>query len=66
MKCKQPNIDLEYAWKCSECNNIVGWSMRQTNGGGTPVCNNCDSDMELILDEEYEDSEGLFFENEQC
>ncbi len=41
----QPDTDLEYYYICTECGNVVGWTMGKVPENGSPQC--CERDMEL-------------------
>jgi len=51
-----------YTWKCPECGFEAEWDADQAGDGGTPMCVECDIDMEpdrfaLFDTEEWKDAE---------
>lgn len=45
--------EIPTQWVCPECGDDCEWTMSQAAEGGTPVCAECDCDMELA-DEQSE------------
>jgi len=45
-------------WKCYECNTETEWSDEDVADKGTPVCPNCDEDMELSEEDQILIDEG--------
>ena len=35
-------------WKCPECSKYAAWNWDQAQEAGTPMCSECDIDMELM------------------
>tara|TARA_Y100000310_G_C20629710_1_gene787951 strand:- start:133 stop:369 length:237 start_codon:yes stop_codon:yes gene_type:complete len=44
---RQPDINLEYIFRCPECGETATWTMAQVPDNGSPMCLECDQDMEL-------------------
>ena len=44
----EPDPDLEYDFSCEECDTKAKWSMNNVVCAGTPICENCGDDMELV------------------
>lgn len=34
-------------WKCPHCGKVIEWSYNDLADAGTPICNDCDFEMEL-------------------
>ena len=43
-----PDPDLEYAFRCDDCDEEAKWTMNNVVDAGTPVCPDCGEDMELV------------------
>ena len=44
----EPDPDLEYTFACEECGTKAKWSMNNVVCAGTPICDECGDDMELV------------------
>ena len=43
-----PDPDLEYHFKCPDCGETSPWTMGRVPENGSPMCTDCDQEMELI------------------
>ena len=41
-------LETACTWECSECRRIVRWTYLDLAESGSPVCETCDTDMELL------------------
>ena len=44
----QPDAELQYTFRCDKCSEEVKWSMNNVVDAGTPICPECDEEMELV------------------
>ena len=35
-------------WKCPECGRVIDWSYAELAEAGSPICTDCDTEMELL------------------